>query len=101
MEKAHRAIRFNQKAWLKPYIDMIIILINAAKKHFQKDFIKLVNNSVFGKTVENFQKHRSIKLMKIKKKKNVLGVRTKLSYYKFFHRNFIDYRNEKNSDTCK
>ena len=68
MEKAHRAIRFNQKAWLKPYIDMIIILINAAKKHFQKDFIKLVNNSVFGKTVENFQKHRSIKLMKIKKK---------------------------------
>ena len=51
---------------------MIIILINAAKKHFQKDFIKLVNNSVFGKTVENFQKHRSIKLMKIKKKRMYL-----------------------------
>ena len=57
---------------------MNTILINAAKKDFEKDFIKLMNNSVLGKTLGNAQKHSGIKLMNIEKKNNVLGVRTKL-----------------------
>ena len=49
----YEVIKFEQSPWMKPYIEMSTALQAKAKNDFEKDFFKLMNNSVFGKTVKN------------------------------------------------
>ena len=70
LKKVHRVIQFNREAWLREYIHMNTELKKQAKNDFEKDFFELMNNSVFGKAMENVRKHRGIKLVTADKRRN-------------------------------
>ena len=89
LKKVHRVIKFNQNAWLKPYIDMNTDLRKKAKNDFEKDFFKLMNNAVFGKTMENVRKHRDIKLVTTERRRNYLVSEPNYHTTKFFTENLL------------
>ena len=74
---------------MKPYIDMNTKLRKEAKNEFEKDFFKLMNNAVFGKTMENVRKHRDIKLVTTDKRRNQLTSESSYHTPKYFPENLM------------
>ena len=80
----HKVIQFNQKVWLKSYIDMNANLRTEAKNYFENDFFKSMNNSVFGKTTENMRKYRVFKLVTTDKRRDQLASEPNYHTTKYF-----------------
>ena len=87
--KIHRGIRFEESAWLKKYIDLNTELRTKATNDFEKDFFKLMNNSVFGKTMENIENHVNIKLVTEEKEAIKLAAKPNYDRYTIFDDNLI------------
>ena len=88
LRKVHRVIEFNQKAWLKEYIDVTTELRKKTSNDFEKYFFKLMNNAVFGKTMEDVRKHGDIKLVKTDYKRNKLVSEPNYHTMKLIKENF-------------
>ena len=68
LKKVHRGLKFYQSPWMEPYIRKYTDLRKEAKNAFEKDFFKSMNNSVFGKTIENIRKRQNVILVDDRKK---------------------------------
>ena len=89
LKKVHRVIQFNQEAWLKEYIYDNIKLRKQAGNDFQRAFFKLMNNSIFGETMESVRKRGDIKLVTTDKRRNQLVLEPNYQTTKWFSENLL------------
>ena len=87
--KVHRVLEFDQSPWLKQYIDFNTQKGKHAKNSFEKNFFKLMNNSIFGKTMENLRKRVNIKLVTDEKKPDKLTSKPTYVSSKIFNENLM------------
>ncbi|XP_073228494.1 uncharacterized protein [Porites lutea] len=81
----HRGISFYQSSWMEPYIRKNTELRKTASNSFEKDFFKLMNNSVFGKTIENIRKRQNIILVDNHTDSLMYEIKTKDFYLDIFN----------------
>ena len=89
LTKIHRALEFSQSNWLEPYIAFNTQKRAGAKNPFEKDFFKLANNAVFGKTMDNLRKRSNIQLVTDPEKMPRLTARPTYVSHKIFHKNLV------------
>ena len=87
--KAWRGLKFEERAWLEEFIGINVKLRQEAKNTFEKNFFKLMNNAVFGKTMENLRKRQNIELVCDEKKFLKLVAKPNYSHTTRFDENLV------------
>lgn len=85
LERVHRVMSFQQSPWLKEYIDFNTEKRKEARTDFEKDFWKLMNNAVFGKTMENLRKHMNVELVNTETRMLKLSAKPNFNAFKIFN----------------
>ena len=99
LKKIHRGIKFIECDFLKPYINTNVKLRTQAKNDFEKDFFKLMNNSVFGKTMENIRNRVNVKLVDTGEQFKKLAAKPNYESRKIFNKNLVSVHMKKTSLT--
>ena len=92
LKKVHRGIKFYQSCWMEPYIRKntnLRIKAYKAKNKFEEEFFKLMNNSVYGKTIENIRKRQNVKLVDDRKKALKLSSKPNFDRETIFDENLV------------
>ena len=85
----HRGIKFKESPWLEKYISLNTKLRTKAKNDFEKNFFKLMNNSVFGKTMENIRNRVNVKLVNDKKRAEKLSAKPNYKHCNIFSEDLV------------
>ena len=89
IKKIHRGIKFREEPWMKSYIELNTVLRTKGKNDFEKDFFKLMNNSVFDKTMENIRNRVDVRLVNHQNKAKKLISKPNLKHWTRFDENLI------------
>ena len=85
----HRGIKFKESPWLEKYISLNTKLRTKAKNEFEKNFFKLMNNAVFGKTMENIRNRVDVKLVNNKKQAEKLSAKPNYKHCNKFSEDLV------------
>ena len=85
----HNGIKFKESPWLEKYISLNTKLRTEAKNEFEKDFFKLMNNAVFGKTMENIRNRVDIRLVNNKKQAEKLSAKPNYKHCNIFSEDLV------------
>ncbi|XP_061191773.1 uncharacterized protein LOC133200019 [Saccostrea echinata] len=97
LSKIHRVLEFTQSPWLKSYIDFNTHRRSQATTDFKKDFYKLMNNYVFGKTMENMRKRVNVELVHTKKRLRKVCAKPNFQSFKIFNEDLVAVNLRKNN----
>ncbi|KMQ83424.1 hypothetical protein RF55_20086 [Lasius niger] len=97
VEKIHRVLRFQQRPWLSSYIQFNTEQRKLAKTSFEKDLFKLLNNSVFGKTMENMRNRTNIDLVHNEKRAKKLVAAPTFHSFKVINEDLVSVERKKST----
>ena len=89
VKKIHRGIKFREEPWMKSYIELNTDLRTKGKNDFEKDFFKLMNNSVFGKTMENIRNRVDVKLVNNRGAAEKISAKPNFEHLTIFDENLV------------
>ena len=87
--KIHKVLSFKQSPWLKSYIDFNTRQRSSARNDFEKDFFKLMNNSMFGKTMENLRNRQKVELVNTERRLKKIVAQPTFKSFTIFHQHLL------------